>query len=221
MNKARILHGPSSAAAAKVNQLTMPRFSSARRRRWRRFLLTPRFHPCYPMFPHGVAACRGVRRPAGNADRRAKGAPGRMSQFFGRHTNRLDAKGRVSIPASFRAALRRANEGDGGALVLRPSHKHRLHRGLAARRRSRHSPSACARSACSAPRRTTSPSRSTPTPTRWRRTRRGESFYPRARRTCEAQRDGGVLGRWPNLSDLGAGRRRTAARRGAGGARRR
>jgi MraZ protein len=76
------------------------------------------------MFPHGVAACRGVRRPAGNADRRAKGVPGRMSQFFGRHTNRLDAKGRVSIPASFRAALRRANEGDGGGLVLRPSHQH-------------------------------------------------------------------------------------------------
>ena len=44
-----------------------------------------------------------------------------MSQFLGTHTNRLDAKGRVSIPAPFRAALRGAN---GAELVLRPSHKH-------------------------------------------------------------------------------------------------
>jgi MraZ protein len=47
-----------------------------------------------------------------------------MSQFYGRHTNRLDAKGRVSIPASFRAALRRASSGDSTALVLRPSHQY-------------------------------------------------------------------------------------------------
>lgn len=46
-----------------------------------------------------------------------------MTQFLGTHTNRLDAKGRVSIPAPFRAALR--PEGGGNAsLVLRPSHKH-------------------------------------------------------------------------------------------------
>ena len=44
-----------------------------------------------------------------------------MSQFLGTHTNKLDAKGRVSIPAPFRAALR---SGDGSPLVLRPSHKH-------------------------------------------------------------------------------------------------
>ena len=44
-----------------------------------------------------------------------------MTQFLGTHTNRLDAKGRVSIPAPFRAALR--PEGGGAAvLVLRPSH---------------------------------------------------------------------------------------------------
>ena len=46
-----------------------------------------------------------------------------MSQFLGTHQNRLDAKGRVSIPAPFRAALK----SDGvttAALVLRPSHKH-------------------------------------------------------------------------------------------------
>ncbi len=46
-----------------------------------------------------------------------------MTRFLGTHTNRLDAKGRVSIPAPFRAALR--NEAGGGAsLVLRPSHTH-------------------------------------------------------------------------------------------------
>ena len=50
--------------------------------------------------------------------------PGRMTQFLGTHLNRLDAKGRVSIPASFRAVLR--PDADGGpSLVLRPSHTHR------------------------------------------------------------------------------------------------
>lgn len=46
-----------------------------------------------------------------------------MSQFLGTHTNKLDAKGRVSIPAAFRAALR-AGSAEGAPLVLRPSHKH-------------------------------------------------------------------------------------------------
>ncbi len=54
-----------------------------------------------------------------------------MSHFLGTHQNRLDAKGRVSVPAAFRASLR-AQNGDAtspGAspsisLVLRPSHKH-------------------------------------------------------------------------------------------------
>jgi MraZ protein len=46
-----------------------------------------------------------------------------MTQFLGTHTNRLDAKGRVSIPAPFRAALR-PDGGGPAALVLRPSHKH-------------------------------------------------------------------------------------------------
>ena len=45
----------------------------------------------------------------------------RMTHFMGTHTNRLDAKMRVSIPASFRAALKDA---DPLALILRPSHKH-------------------------------------------------------------------------------------------------
>ena len=46
-----------------------------------------------------------------------------MTQFLGTHTNRLDAKGRVSIPAPFRAVLK--PDGIGNAqLILRPSHKH-------------------------------------------------------------------------------------------------
>jgi MraZ protein len=49
-----------------------------------------------------------------------------MSQFMGNHLNRLDAKGRVSIPAAFRAGLRPPGS-DGVAaatvgMVLRPSH---------------------------------------------------------------------------------------------------
>ena len=46
-----------------------------------------------------------------------------LSQFLGTHQNRLDAKGRVSVPAPFRAGLRGANDG-AAALVLRPSHTH-------------------------------------------------------------------------------------------------
>ena len=55
-----------------------------------------------------------------------------MSVFLGTHQNRLDAKGRVSIPAAFRAALRsRPQMAEAAAdapgtvqVVLRPSHKH-------------------------------------------------------------------------------------------------
>lgn len=47
-----------------------------------------------------------------------------MTQFLGTHTNRLDAKGRVSIPAQFRAVLK--PDGAGAVqMVLRPSLKHR------------------------------------------------------------------------------------------------
>src|ERR1700733_5014129 len=55
-----------------------------------------------------------------------KGGPGRMTHFLGTHQNRLDAKGRVSIPAPFRAALKSRGDtnGNGTHLVLRPSHQH-------------------------------------------------------------------------------------------------
>jgi MraZ protein len=56
-----------------------------------------------------------------------------MTHFLGTHQNRLDAKGRVSVPAPFRAALRSfgqnggmygEGQNGGGTIVLRPSHKH-------------------------------------------------------------------------------------------------
>jgi len=47
-----------------------------------------------------------------------------MTHFLGTHQNRLDAKGRVSVPAPFRAALKSGGDGNGTQLVLRPSHQH-------------------------------------------------------------------------------------------------
>ena len=47
-----------------------------------------------------------------------------MSQFWGNHQNRLDAKGRVSIPAPYRTALRGEQAASPIAMVLRPSHLH-------------------------------------------------------------------------------------------------
>ena len=46
-----------------------------------------------------------------------------MSHFLGTHQNRLDAKGRVSVPAPFRAALRTEEADSPITLILRPSHK--------------------------------------------------------------------------------------------------
>jgi MraZ protein len=51
-----------------------------------------------------------------------------MTQFLGTHQSKLDSKGRVSVPAAFRAKLRSLRDHDDGALevamVLRPSHQH-------------------------------------------------------------------------------------------------
>lgn len=46
-----------------------------------------------------------------------------MTQFKGTHLVRRDGKGRVSIPAAFRAVLK-ADHPANGPVVLRPSHKH-------------------------------------------------------------------------------------------------
>jgi MraZ protein len=45
-----------------------------------------------------------------------------MSHFLGTHLNRIDAKGRVSIPAPFRASLRALSVEGIAPLVLRQSH---------------------------------------------------------------------------------------------------
>ena len=47
-----------------------------------------------------------------------------MSHFLGTHQNRLDAKGRVSIPAAFRTHLRSESDGGPACAILRPSHTH-------------------------------------------------------------------------------------------------
>jgi MraZ protein len=48
-----------------------------------------------------------------------------MALFVGTHVNKVDTKGRVSVPASFRAALAKLNEGNEfNGFVLRPSSKH-------------------------------------------------------------------------------------------------
>ena len=50
--------------------------------------------------------------------------PAWMSHFLGTHANRVDAKGRVSIPAPFRTALRLLCPEGEVSLVLRNSHNH-------------------------------------------------------------------------------------------------
>lgn len=45
-----------------------------------------------------------------------------MSIFLGTHLNRFDAKGRVSIPAPFRSALRDQAQPQEPLVILRPSH---------------------------------------------------------------------------------------------------
>jgi MraZ protein len=51
-----------------------------------------------------------------------------MGHFIGTHQNKLDAKGRVSVPASFRSVLKQmSHAGEGAAVapvVLRPSHQY-------------------------------------------------------------------------------------------------
>ena len=54
--------------------------------------------------------------------------PGRASRsvsvFLGTHQNRLDAKGRVSIPSAFRATLRTLSRAGEPLVIMRPSHLH-------------------------------------------------------------------------------------------------
>ncbi len=49
-----------------------------------------------------------------------------MTNFLGSHLNKLDSKGRVSVPASFRTALKSLDSNPEGSvsMILRPSHNH-------------------------------------------------------------------------------------------------
>lgn len=47
-----------------------------------------------------------------------------MSHFLGTHQNRFDAKGRVSVPAPFRAHLKHGPDAVIATMILRPSHKY-------------------------------------------------------------------------------------------------
>src|SRR3546814_8316720 len=53
--------------------------------------------PSFPKGSHGLGSCAGWRT---NGCRRTD-----MSMFFGTHENKIDKKGRVSVPASFRVAV--------------------------------------------------------------------------------------------------------------------
>ncbi|QHI95740.1 division/cell wall cluster transcriptional repressor MraZ [Aristophania vespae] len=57
-----------------------------------------------------------------------------MSMFLGTHCNRFDAKGRVSIPAPFKAALKEQTQPGEALLILRPSHLHPCIEGWTSRR---------------------------------------------------------------------------------------
>ncbi len=56
--------------------------------------------------------------------RQQRRGPRALSQFLGSHQTRLDGKGRTSVPAPFRNALRQGNDAGTAALVLRPSHNY-------------------------------------------------------------------------------------------------
>lgn len=47
-----------------------------------------------------------------------------MNMFLGTHPSRLDSKGRLSIPAPFRAVLKQKTTDENIAVILRPSHLH-------------------------------------------------------------------------------------------------
>ncbi len=104
------------------------------------FGLSAQTFPWYPMVSHKTPMRSGGRaglKRDGRASRRGRGAPsaaetpglwkwrkagarGAMTQFLGTHIGKLDRKGRISVPAPFRAALERGGAED---LVLRPSHR--------------------------------------------------------------------------------------------------
>ncbi len=79
--------------------------------------------PCYPMSAHDSALIH--KRRARRQQQQWTGIwPARMSHFLGTHSTKLDVKGRISIPAPYRAALRVLGTEGVPSLVLRSSHKY-------------------------------------------------------------------------------------------------
>jgi MraZ protein len=87
-----------------------------------RFALTPKLSHDIPSYPNSsrIAAASGQR--VGRA-RRGKAQSG-VNIFTGQYQGRLDAKGRVSIPAPYRSILRqRSHDGETMSLMLRSHHQ--------------------------------------------------------------------------------------------------
>ena len=76
-----------------------------------------------PLRPH-MAVSGDEHEGRGISDEAAAATSDVAGQFLGTHENRLDAKGRVSIPSSFRTGLRAGSESGECAMIMRPSHAH-------------------------------------------------------------------------------------------------
>lgn len=74
------------------------------------------------VIPSGTRTGRGAGPPLDGCMGGRRDGPCDMTHFLGTHYNRLDAKGRVSIPAAFRTHLR--GESGVASAILRPSHKY-------------------------------------------------------------------------------------------------
>ena len=101
-----------------------------------------------------------------------------MGLFIGTHQNKLDAKGRVSVPAPFRSVLKKMSGAGEGALVaplvLRPSHQHPCIEGWTEKGFEALS-APLDQYDSSAPNTIISPWRCSATPARWRPTRKAAS----------------------------------------------
>ena len=97
-------------------------FSNNTPSRITRFALTPKFSHAIPNYPNFARSAAAIGRRFGEA-RRGKARRG-VNIFTGHYQGRLDAKGRVSIPAPYRSVLRqRSNDGETMSLMLRSHHQ--------------------------------------------------------------------------------------------------
>ncbi len=167
------------------------------------------------MISHVIPRLRIGRRAWAHPGMSAEAA-GRMTHFLGTHQNRLDAKGRVSVPAPFRAALR-----DGAELLRGCNRASAIASSIRASRRgrranSRRSPRRSSASISSARSMTTWRARCMPRHSRSDIDKEGRIVLPDALIAhAGLHRDRGVHGAWPHLPNLGAASRRRPPRRGA------